>query len=85
VLSATHFPAEQLPLQQSPFALHAALSELQIVPPHLPPVHVTEQHSEFVMHAAPAGEHCPTLAVQSFDAESHVPEQQSLPLEHDFP
>lgn len=85
VLSGVHFPPAQVPLQQSPFAVHAALSDVQIVAPHLPPVHESAQHSVAVVHAVFAAPHTPTDAEHAFVVPSHVPEQHSVPLAHDLP
>jgi hypothetical protein len=85
VLSGVHLPLPHVPLQQSAFAVHAALSDVQIVPVHLPLVHVSEQQSVFVVHAELAAPHCPTPAVHVFVAASHFCEQHSPSALHVLP
>jgi hypothetical protein len=87
VLSGVHFPLVHSPLQQSPLAAHARLSETHAFWPHFPPVQVSAQHSVPVVHAAFAAEQTPLppVGVHVFVVPSQTPEQQSLPAPQVFP
>jgi hypothetical protein len=77
--SAAHASFVQTPVQHSAPVVHDAAFFLHVVPPHVLPAHVSEQHSPGVAHVAPS-------PLQKM-AEAHVPllqiaEQQSPPWRH---
>jgi uncharacterized protein len=70
----------QIWLQQSPFALHAVLSELQLPTPQVPlGRHVLVQQSVFVLHALPSVTQPPSL-LQSGHEPSPPPSMSPSPL-----
>jgi hypothetical protein len=80
VVSATHLPEVQVPLQQSPFAAHFAPSETQALAPHFSLTQLRLQHSVADAQLAPAGAHEPVLAAQRCVFASQTSEQQSAPV-----
>ncbi len=71
-------PAAQLPLQHWASLVHAWLSLVHTVPPHVPPLHTMVQQSVGDVHAAPCCAQVPIGFTQVCSVWSQLAEQQSL-------
>jgi hypothetical protein len=56
VAASRHRPSDDShwPEQHSPSVVHGSPSMVQIAPPHVPPLHASEQQSEGTVHAVPS-------------------------------
>jgi hypothetical protein len=85
VLSGVHVPLH-LPPQHSASLVHAALSERQAWPLHLPPTQESEQHCSGEVHAAPDTSQLAGVPPRHVClVGSHMDEQQSVSALHAEP
>jgi hypothetical protein len=78
-------PAAHVPLQHWASVVHAMWSDVHWTALHWKPTQLRLQQSVPTAHAAAAGEHEAVFAAQVCVAESHAPEQQSLPAAQIWP
>src|SRR5262245_1921176 len=79
MVSGTHMPPAQVPLQQSVLLLHAWLSDVHGGRLQTPPMHELKQQSSLFMHAAPMFPHIGPPSDPPVPASSPPPPVPPLP------